>query len=87
MAERLQKFLAKSGMGSRRFCEELIKSGKIKVNGKIAKIGISVGKNDLVEHDDKVISFTETEIKLLMLHKPEGVLSSNKREKKIAYYF
>ena len=87
MAERLQKFLAKSGMGSRRFCEELIKSGKIKVNGKIAKIGISVGKNDLVEHDDKVISFTETEIKLLMLHKPEGVLSSNKREKKLPIIF
>ena len=87
MAERLQKFLAKSGMGSRRFCEELIKSGKIKVNGKIAKIGISVGKNDLVEHDDKVISFIETEIKLLMLHKPEGVLSSNKREKKLPIIF
>ena len=87
MAERLQKFLAKSGIGSRRFCEELIKSGKIKVNGKIAKIGISVGKNDLVEHDDKVISFTETEIKLLMLHKPEGVLSSNKREKKLPIIF
>ena len=87
MAERLQKFLAKSGMGSRRFCEELIKSGKIKVNGKIAKIGISVGRNDLVEHDDKVISFTETEIKLLMLHKPEGVLSSNKREKKLPIIF
>ena len=83
MAERLQKFLAKSGIGSRRSCEELIKSGKILVNGKIAEIGISVGKDDLVEHDGKVISFIETEIKLLMLHKPEGVLSSSKREKNI----
>tara|TARA_X000000368_G_scaffold392767_1_gene357886 strand:- start:68024 stop:68749 length:726 start_codon:yes stop_codon:yes gene_type:complete len=87
MAERLQKFLAKSGIGSRRSCEELIKSGKITVNGKIAKIGISVGKNDLVEHDGKVISFIETEVKLLMLHKPEGVLSSNKREKKLPIIF
>ena len=83
MAERLQKFLAKSGIGSRRSCEELIKSGKILVNGKIAEIGISVGKDDLVEHNGKVISFIETEIKLLMLHKPEGVLSSSKREKNI----
>ena len=32
MAERLQKFLAKSGIGSRRYCEELIKSKKIKIN-------------------------------------------------------
>tara|TARA_B100000965_G_scaffold305949_1_gene264881 strand:- start:3584 stop:4309 length:726 start_codon:yes stop_codon:yes gene_type:complete len=87
MAERLQKFLAKSGLGSRRFCEELIKSGKISVNGKIAKIGISVVKNDLIEHDGKAISFIETEIKLLMLHKPEGVLSSNKREKNIPIIF
>ena len=30
MAERLQKFLAKSGIGSRRYCEELIKSGKVR---------------------------------------------------------
>ena len=42
MAERLQKFLAKSGIGSRRYCEELIKSGKVLVNGEIPKIGISL---------------------------------------------
>ena len=87
MAERLQKFLAKSGIGSRRYCEELIKSGKVIVNGEIPKIGISVGENDVVELDGKVISFTETETKLLMLHKPEGVLSSSKREKDIPIIF
>jgi len=38
MAIRLQKFLAQSGVGSRRFCEELIKSKKVKVNGKQAII-------------------------------------------------
>ena len=31
MAERLQKFLAKSGIGSRRYCEELIKAKKLKL--------------------------------------------------------
>tara|TARA_X000000368_G_scaffold12212_1_gene9861 strand:+ start:6339 stop:7064 length:726 start_codon:yes stop_codon:yes gene_type:complete len=87
MAERLQKFLAKSGIGSRRYCEELIKSGKVIVNGEIPKIGISVGENDIVELDGKVVSFTETETKLLMLHKPEGVLSSSKREKDIPIIF
>ena len=83
MAERLQKFLAKSGIGSRRYCEELIKSKKIKVNGQIALIGSSVNKNDEVEYDGNIISFTESEIRLLMLNKPEGVLSSNKKEKNI----
>ena len=87
MAERLQKFLAKSGIGSRRYCEELIKSKKIKVNGQIALIGSSVNKNDEVEYDGKIISFTESEIRLLMLNKPEGVLSSNKKEKNIPIVF
>ena len=87
MAERLQKFLAKSGIGSRRYCEELIKSKKIKVNGQIALIGATVNRNDEVEYDGNIISFTELEIKLLMLNKPEGVLSSNKKEKNIPIVF
>ena len=87
MAERLQKFLAKSGIGSRRYCEELIKSKKIKVNGQIASIGSSVNKNDEVEYDGNIISFAESETKLLMLNKPEGVLSSNKKEKNIPIVF
>ena len=87
MAERLQKFLAKSGIGSRRYCEELIKSKKIKVNGQIALIGATVNRNDEVEYDGNIISFIESEIKLLMLNKPEGVLSSNKKEKNIPIVF
>ena len=87
MGERLQKFLAKSGIGSRRYCEELIKSKKIKVNGQIALIGATVNRNDEVEYDGNIISFTESEIRLLMLNKPEGVLSSNKKEKNIPIVF
>lgn len=87
MAERLQKFLAKSGIGSRRYCEELIKSKKIKVNGQIALIGATVNRNDEVEYDGNIIYFTESEIRLLMLNKPEGVLSSNKKEKNIPIVF
>jgi len=87
MAERLQKFLAKSGIGSRRYCEELIKSKKIKVNGHIALIGATVDKNDVVEYDGNVVSFIESETKLLLLNKPEGVLSSNKKEKNLPIVF
>ena len=87
MAERLQKFLAKSGIGSRRYCEELIQSKKIKVNGHIALIGATVDKNDVVEYDGDVVSFVDSETKLLMLNKPEGVLSSNKKEKNLPIVF
>ena len=87
MAERLQKFLARSGIGSRRYCEELIKLNKVTVNGQIAKIGCSVDKNDIVEYGGKTLSFVKTEIRLLILNKPEGVLSSTKREKDIPIVF
>lgn len=87
MAERLQKFLAKSGLGSRRYCEELIKSKKIKVNGAIAVIGSSVNKKDIVEFDGKIYKFIDQETQLLMLNKPEGVLSSNKKEKNLPIVF
>ena len=83
MSERLQKYLAKAGIGSRRSCEVLIQQGKITVNGVTAKIGSSVSENDVVEYENNVIKVTEDEIRVIMLNKPEGVLSSSAREKKI----
>ena len=87
MSERLQKFLAKAGVGSRRFCEELIKSKKIKINGKVAKIGVSVEITDVIEYEGNLISYVKSDLKLLMLNKPEGVVSSNKKEKNLPIVF
>jgi len=87
MSERLQKFLAKAGVGSRRFCEELIKSRKIKINGKVAEIGVSVETTDVIEYDGNIISYVKSDLKLLMLNKPEGVVSSNKKEKDLPIVF
>ena len=87
MTERLQKFLARSGIGSRRFCEELIKSEKIIVNNKIAIIGEKVSSEDIVEYDGKVIQDQSEPLRVLLLNKPEGVVSSSKREKKIPIIF
>ncbi len=84
---RLQKYLAKAGIGSRRFCENLIKSKKIKVNNEIASIGAKIGPSDIVQYNGKAIKYQPEAIKLLMLNKPEGVLSSSKREKKIPIVF
>ena len=87
MSDRLQKFLAKAGVGSRRFCEELIKSKKIKINGKVAEIGVSVEITDVIEFEGNVISYVKSDLKLLMLNKPEGVVSSNKKEKNLPIVF
>lgn len=83
MSERLQKYLARAGIGSRRACEVLIKEGKVSLNGNLAKIGATVGDQDIVELEGKVIQVKETDLKVIILNKPEGVLSSNAREKKI----
>ena len=87
MAERLQKYLAKAGIGSRRFCENLIKSKKIIVNDEVAPIGTKVSPGDIVKYDGRVIKNNSEVLKVLLLNKPEGVLSSSKREKKIPIVF
>ena len=83
MSERLQKYLARAGIGSRRACEVLIKEGKVSLNGNLAKIGATVSNQDIVEFEGKVIQVKETDLKVIILNKPEGDLSSNAREKKI----
>ena len=83
MLERLQKFLAQAGIGSRRGCENFIKEGRVTVNGKVEKLGTKVSNEDLVEFDNKAIELKEVDIKVIALNKPEGVLSSTAREKKI----
>ena len=87
MQERLQKFLANSGLGSRRYCESLIKEGKILVNGKVAELGSKVGLSDEIFYEGKVISRTKSDLKVILLNKPEGVLSSNLKEKNRSIVF
>ena len=54
---RLQKFLAESGVASRRKSEELIEQGKVKVNGNVAHIGDKINpKKDTVTVSGKKIS-------------------------------
>ena len=83
MSERLQKYLARAGIGSRRFCEALIKEGKVTLNGNVAKIGATVSDQDVIEFEGKTVDVKATDLKVILLNKPEGVLSSNAREKKI----
>lgn len=76
---RLQKFLANSGVASRRKCEELILEGKISVNGKvIQELGIKINPNvDKVEYCGKLIHNTEKKVYIL-LNKPIGYVTTAK---------
>ena len=84
---RLQKFLAQAGLGSRRSCEQLIKDKKILVNGAIAELGSKVSEADEVFYAGKKIALKIADLKVIMLNKPPGVLSSRKDEKKIKLVF
>ncbi|MDA7562945.1 rRNA pseudouridine synthase [Gammaproteobacteria bacterium] len=84
---RLQKYLAQAGLGSRRSCEQLIKDRKILVNGDIAELGAKVSESDEVYYEGKKVSLKIADLKVIMLNKPPGVLSSRKDEKKIKLVF
>jgi 23S rRNA pseudouridine2605 synthase len=71
--ERLQKFLAQAGIGSRRKAEALIEEGRVVVNGKPAKLGQKVNpKNDYVFFDDRRMRKPVTSKVVLVLNKPVG---------------
>lgn len=80
--ERLQKVIANNGVVSRRKAEELIVSGKVKVNGEIVtKLGTKVEKNDSIEIDNKEIEKKDKKYYFL-LNKPRGYISSCEDELK-----
>ncbi|MDD2807783.1 MAG: pseudouridine synthase [Patescibacteria group bacterium] len=74
---RLQKYIADSGITSRRKAEQLIVDGKIKVNGEvITKLGTVIDElNDTVEYAGKKINLKSKKI-YLALNKPIGYVSS-----------
>ena len=84
---RLQKFLAQAGIGSRRSCEKLIKDSKIFVNGKVATLGEKVSENDEVIFEGQRILSKSSNLKVIILNKPRGVLSAKKDDKKIKLIF
>jgi pseudouridine synthase len=75
MAERLQKVMARAGVGSRRACEELIRQGRVSVDGKTATLGMKVESNrQHIVVDGTPLTQSEPLV-YIALHKPRGVLS------------
>jgi len=76
MEERLQKILAHAGVGSRRACEELIRQGRVAVNGQVAQLGQKANpKRDRITVDGKPIRLKRHRT-YIALHKPTGVIST-----------
>jgi 23S rRNA pseudouridine2605 synthase len=76
MKERLQKILARAGLGSRRACEELITAGRVRVNDQIAILGTKADPQfDRIEVDGRPISISK-EMIYIALYKPRGVIST-----------
>ncbi|MGL5253030.1 MAG: 23S rRNA pseudouridine(2605) synthase RluB [Moraxella sp.] len=78
--EKLQKALARLGLGSRRQMETVIGEGRVSVNGTIAKIGDRVGQGDEIRVDGRLLRYTaenEKRRRILMYYKPEGEICSS----------
>ncbi len=77
MEIRLQKFIADSGIMSRRAAEEEIKRGNVSVNGHVAELGMKIDpKKDIVTYKSQKIVYKKREYTYIMLNKPRGYLSS-----------
>ncbi len=74
--ERLQKYMAECGIASRRKSEELIRAGKVMVNGEPAEIGRKIDPNrDVVTVDGRKVRHEQKHV-YLMLNKPRGFIST-----------
>ncbi len=71
---RLNAFLARAGIASRRRADELIKAGRVTVNGEPGQLNTVVGARDRVEVDGEKV--TRQRLRYVLLHKPAGVVTT-----------
>ena len=71
---RLNAYLARAGVASRRSADELIKAGRVKVNGEPGQLNTFVGGADRVEVDGRAVA--PQALAYVLLHKPAGVVTT-----------
>ncbi len=75
--EKLQKVLARAGLGSRREMERWIEAGRVAVNGKPAHLGDRVQPRDRVAVDGRALEIAPAqEARCILYHKPQGEVCS-----------
>lgn len=78
--ERVQKLMARADIASRRASEEIIRQGRVKVNGKTITIGDKADpERDKITVDGQRLRLEEFEPRYYVFHKPHNVLSTNKK--------
>jgi len=77
--EKLQKVLARAGIGSRREMERWIEEGRVQLEGKTAKLGDRAVMGQVIKVDGRIVDSAETEqVRCLLYHKPIGEVCSRK---------
>jgi pseudouridine synthase len=71
---RLNAYLARAGVASRRGAEELIRAGRVRVNGQVASLATFVERSDRVELDGRPLELEA--LAYVLLHKPAGVVTT-----------
>ncbi len=79
--QRVHKIMAQADIGSRRKCEEIIRQGRVRVNGKVIELGAKADPAKDVIHVDSERISDSFEPLYIVVNKPKGVLSTNKAEK------
>jgi len=74
---RLQQFLARAGVASRRKAEELIRAGRVTINQQVAMIGAVVQPGDIVRLDGERVHTPQKNV-VIALHKPRGYTTTHK---------
>ncbi len=80
-SEKLQKVLARAGLGSRREMETAIAAGRVQVNGQVATLGDRIETRDRVLFDNRPVTLRAAEEvprRVIMYNKPEGELCTRK---------
>ena len=77
--QKIHKILAAAGLGSRREMEELIRAGKVKVNGAMAQLGMRVQPGDVIRVGKRQVTVRDSARlpRIIVYHKPEGEIVSH----------
>ncbi len=71
---RLNAYLARAGVASRRRADDLIREGRVRVNGEVGQLNTVVGRRDVVDVDGERVD--SQPLTYVLLHKPAGVVTT-----------